>query len=99
LNRPDPVGFRLEAVAFPALAEEVVGAAFGDYDRDGDFDLALAVRGGARLFTNDGSGQFTPAASLGQPGDVTLSVAWGDLDGDGRLDLGLANYGFPTDPL
>jgi hypothetical protein len=99
LNQPDPSGFRLVAADFPTPPEEVVGVAFGDLDNDGDADLALAVRGGARLFINDGAGHFTPGASLGQPGDVSLSVAWGDLDGDGWLDLGLANYGFPTDPV
>jgi enediyne biosynthesis protein E4 len=99
LNRPDGAGFRLEAAAFPPVAEVVTGAAFGDYDGDGDLDLALAVRGGARLFANDGAGHFSAGPALGDAGDVSLSLAWGDLDGDGWLDLALANYGFPTDPM
>ncbi|MDX9912585.1 MAG: FG-GAP-like repeat-containing protein [Phycisphaerales bacterium] len=46
-----------------------MGAAFGDYDLDGDLDLYVAswmdTPGGNRLFANEGSGHFT---------DVTTSV-------------------------
>ncbi|MBK9064407.1 MAG: VCBS repeat-containing protein [Acidobacteria bacterium] len=62
------------------------GCAFGDYDRDGDWDLFVvdtigpltmtsgevrAAKGGCRLFRNDG-GTFT---------DVTVEAGLGDLNG------------------
>ena len=71
------------------------GAAWGDFDNDGDLDLYLAEFGSAnKLFRNDG-GAFvdiaggTPFADAG----FGVGVAWGDYDGDGDLDLYLANSG------
>jgi hypothetical protein len=70
---------------------------WGDYDRDGDLDIALAgcdSGGGGggctgettRIFRNDGSDIFTDiGASL--YGAVGGSVEWGDSDNDGDLDL------------
>ena len=47
------------------------GAAFGDYDGDGDLDLFVAGwvpnAGGHRLFRNEGYGTFTDATSTALP--------------------------------
>ena len=76
-------------------ATAAVGAAWGDYDNDGDLDLCV-VPGGptSRLFRNDGGGRFVDVAGApltsirrGQ------GVAWGDYDNDGRLDLYVSSYG------
>ena len=59
-------------------------AASGDFDGDGDIDLATA---GTKLMAwNDGEGRFTDAGQdVGtQPGRII--VALGDVDGDGDLD-------------
>jgi hypothetical protein len=73
------------------------GVAWGDFDNDGELDMALC--GGAyfygpvmdpitRIYRNDG-GVFTNiGADLPAVGNA--SVAWGDYDNDGRLDLLLA---------
>ena len=70
------------------------GAEWGDYDNDGDLDLAtsnwLAPN---RLYQNNGAGIFVDrAAEFGlddsQPG---RGLAWADYDGDGDLDLYIAN--------
>ncbi len=102
LNRPDALGFRLEATSeTPDPDFALIAAAFGDSDRDGDPDLALCGQGGVRLWENDGAGGFVDvsetAGLAGATDDVCLSVAWGDIDGDGWLDLAVANYGFPLE--
>lgn len=84
------------------------GAAWGDYDDDGDDDLFLVNISGplgpdghvavntpsSRLFRNDG-GRFTdvsPDAGIAV-GGLGMAAAWGDADGDGRLDLLVTSYG------
>jgi hypothetical protein len=54
----------------------------GDFDGDGDLDLAS----GDQLLINDGSGRFTATSPAGWRGDARSS-AGGDLDGDGDRDL------------
>jgi hypothetical protein len=65
----------------------------GDYDNDGDVDLALTGYGSggpvSNVFRNDGGGAFTDIAA-GLPGVYESAVAWGDYDNDGDLDLLLA---------
>jgi hypothetical protein len=80
-----------------------VGAAFGDYDGDGDPDLYVTTyRGGNHLFQNDGHGVFTDVTKrAGVAYDGHSSAAtWFDRDGDGDLDLFLCNVGkFTTDTV
>jgi len=77
------------------LVGECVGAAWGDYDNDGDQDLYVSQWGAAnRLLQNDGYGNFVDATS----GPLALvangqGVGWVDYDNDGDLDLYIANYG------
>lgn len=57
-------------------------AAWGDYDNDGDLDLAVPSDSGTRVCRDD-NGTFVIAAELAGG----LSCAWGDYDNDGDLDL------------
>jgi enediyne biosynthesis protein E4 len=72
------------------------GAAWGDYDNDGDMDLYLACNYGEanHLFRNDGGGVFVDVtvAPLNDTGEG-YGADWGDYDNDGDLDLYLANNG------
>ena len=77
------------------------GAAFFDYDGDGDLDL-YAVDGstyanygvgpGNVLYRNDG-GAFVPVAAGVEDRGWGMGVAVGDYDGDGQRDLYVTNYG------
>ena len=65
--------------------------AWGDYDNDGDLDLAIAgLDSGnvlrAQVRRNDGNGIFTDI-NAALRGVRKGSMAWGDYDSDGYLDL------------
>jgi hypothetical protein len=79
------------------------GAAWGDFDNDGDDDLFLVSAGGplgsapadrapSQLYENIGSGQFRPVADFPDTRILGTGAAWGDVDADGWLDLVVAGY-------
>lgn len=79
------------------------GAAFLDYDQDGDLDIYL-VNGAEtlsapgppnRLYRNDGSGAFNDVTEASGTGDTGfgVAVAVADIDRDGHPDLFVANNG------
>jgi len=64
------------------------GLSLGDFDGDGDLDVAV-VDGGdgsVTVLLNVGDGTFTPGVSQAV-GDYLTGIAAGDLDSDGDLDL------------
>jgi hypothetical protein len=87
----------ITASAGVAVAGTVgVSASFADIDNDGDADLYVTtVRGGNRMFENDGHGRFrdiTTASGLNYVGHSSSAVFF-DYNRDGRLDLFLVNVG------
>ncbi len=77
------------------------GAAFFDYDGDGDLDLYVVdgstyanygVGPGNVLYRNDG-GAFVPVVAGVEDRGWGMGVAVGDYDGDGQRDLYVTNYG------
>ncbi|ASP18939.1 repeat domain in Vibrio, Colwellia, Bradyrhizobium and Shewanella [Antarctobacter heliothermus] len=69
--------------------------ASGDIDGDGDIDLAVAsTEVGLRLYSNDGTGQFTPMEiDLGPLSDAPVfNAVLVDINNDGWRDLLLATY-------
>ncbi len=84
------IGAGLTGVAgYPSLA-------WGDYDNDGDLDLALAGGSGdagdivREVYRNGGSGSFVDIGAGLASGGSSSSLAWGDYDNDGDLDLAVA---------
>ena len=94
---PGTAGYTLEPVgSFTKLSKS--DAAWGDYDNDGDLDLALMgqsdqIASGLQqsiteIFRNDGQGGFADAG-FDLIGVNNGELAWADVDGDGDLDLAL----------
>jgi len=69
----------------------------GDFDHDGNADLAVANRfvDSISVLLGDGTGRFTPAPSLATDSDPR-ALAAADFDRDGNLDLVVANAGSGT---
>ena len=82
--------------------DDHIGAAAGDYDNDGNLDLAVSGGIGASsglltvLYHGNGDGTFSRVGG----GDVTNQIghfgpcSWVDYDHDGFLDLFVADHGY-----
>ena len=91
LNRGDGT---FSPAQFPSAPWDVADAALGDFDGDGDLDLAqsaarpeLATQGPLAVFGNRGDGTFAAPTLHASPGGGLVA---GDFDGDGRADLARA---------
>lgn len=81
--------------SFPELRIRGMGAAWADYDGDGDLDLAVSGYNSLHLFENwTGSGErkFRRVESLPNPAGFWTGLSWSDFDHDGDLDLYVCNY-------
>lgn len=84
----------------PLLGLHYSAADWGDYDNDGDLDLALVGEAGEtpsfRLYENQGNNTFSEVTT-GIPGRTYSNVGWIDYNNDGQLDLlvggSLTGYG------
>jgi tetratricopeptide (TPR) repeat protein len=79
------------------------GAAWGDYDNDGDDDLFLVSAGGpigsveaerapSQLYNNRGDGTFELVTDFPDTRIIGMAAAFGDYNRDGRLDLVVSGY-------
>ncbi|UCD74424.1 MAG: VCBS repeat-containing protein [Phycisphaerales bacterium] len=92
----DPVGTLTDDGDHGLPGANLSDTAWGDYDNDGDLDLAWVgetAAGGpryARVYENDGAGNFSVFAELMNV--YRSSCAWGDYDNDGDLDVAFSGY-------
>lgn len=103
LNQPYVYRFWIEAGAGTGVFFDVqtisgqanaIALAAGDWEGDGDMDLAVANFGAnqVRILTNDGTGNFSLLSTIGSQFGVSALSA-GDFNGDGFLDLASADNG------
>jgi hypothetical protein len=79
-------------------APSPIGIAAGDFNEDGNEDLAVVESGGTgngviTIFLGDGKGSFKSSASY-PTGVLSNSATVADFNGDGHLDVALTNRGF-----
>jgi hypothetical protein len=96
--RNDGAGhFALDATLAGSEHDDVAGgAAFADFDLDGDLDLVVAAFDtGVILYANDGHGVFAPVDDpiLSQLVSTHAAITTGDIDGDGDIDVAIGNWG------
>jgi len=85
-----------------------MGIAYGDYDKDGDFDYYITNLGRNVLIENDGSQNFSDVSTTAgvqntyaeNTGNTLYSTSWGtaflDINNDTWLDLFVANGRVPA---
>lgn len=90
-------GFQFEKVKNTVLENDKfnsVGAAWGDYDNDGDLDLLVTNSSNQNnnLYRNDGNDVFTKIINLvSSDGGHSHGVSWVDIDNDSDLDIYISN--------
>ncbi len=85
LNRAAIVNFWASPVLSETIADARNGVAAGDFDGDGDVDIAVSDEGALRYYFRNGAGFFMPGPVV--PATGILQITSGDVDGDGVEDV------------
>ena len=99
-NKHDGTFELIDDAAMPKIPSNQHGAAWGDYDNDGNLDLIVTAGNPEvthnALYHNNGDGSFT-AVTTGPIYEETFLLgfhapSWADYDNDGFLDLFIAGH-------
>jgi hypothetical protein len=92
-NNRDGTFARVNAEPFQSDSGNAIVADWGDYDNDGDLDLAVARYGPNLLYRNNGNGTFAKitAGAIVTDSQQSEICQWVDYDNDGFIDLFAAN--------
>lgn len=87
-----PVSF--EPVKFYGVGSTTMSLALGDYNRDGELDVAVGLveKNSVSILLNNGTGKFTTKGRVNYPvGQMPIAVTAADFNSDSKLDLAAAN--------
>jgi FG-GAP-like repeat len=99
-NRPGPSYVclndgrgRLVSPCIPIPAESATTIVPGDFDKDGQIDLAVPSRDGGQshIYFNDGKAGFARTIAFGPSNAAARVGAAADFDGDGTIDLAVGD--------
>jgi hypothetical protein len=74
-----------------AAGGEALSVAVGDFDGDGNPDLAVAIGSGGSILMGNGDGTFGPPVVVYPAGPHPTFVVVGDFNGEWKPDLAVAN--------
>ncbi|MDT0691889.1 FG-GAP-like repeat-containing protein, partial [Salegentibacter sp. F188] len=100
LYKNDGAGNYSEVTGTPFIGVQQSSIAFADVDKDGDEDVLITGRSSqysnviAKLYKNDGSGNFSEIAETPFLGVSQGSIAFADVDGDNDQDLLITGYSY-----
>ncbi len=84
----------------PASNHRPTSLAWGDWDNDGDLDIAVGQDGfNIQVYSNQTRNPETPNFAWVWASELSYNatgVAWGDFDNDGDIDLGISQNGTGT---